>query len=179
MHAYDVSSLQRKSGLLDQHLKVVVEPLLFNCMMEIEKLQKSLRIAHANIKKLESKIPKQEDSENTENETLFELEDPNGINKQIPMNIHQQQQQQQHQQQQGFNPMLGNNNSNLQRNKNTISLNQNQIPNQGPSFLGNPLVQNAIANNPILSQQFQSSGQRVDPMEVIRKMKQSANMSSK
>ena len=166
MHSYDVSNLQRKTSLFEQHLKTVLEPLLFQSLMEIERLQKSLRIAHANIKKLEARLPKQEGEQ--EQEQLIETE------QNIPqMNPNMQN---------GNNPMLSN--PNMQRNRNTVPLNgnmnqTNMVPNNS-GFLANPLVQNAIANNPILSQQFQGNGgnrRNQDPMEVIKRMKQSANQS--
>jgi hypothetical protein len=122
------------------------------------------------MKKLEQRIPKPEVDANatpSENEGMEEM---------------QQQQQIQQQQQQDMmkmNPMMRNRNQMDPRQQQQMLKQAPQLAPganlSGSSLLQNPLMQTALANNPLLAQQFAASGSNSrDPMEVIRKMKQSA-----
>jgi hypothetical protein len=163
MHSFDVESLIRRTTILENYLKTVLEPLLFNSMMEIEKMGKFIRTQQNTIKRLEGKIVKLSGNETENTEENVEEE------QQVPVNPQQMMAGQQ--QQAGYNPML--------RRQPPMTQQQQMAAQQRPSgLLGNPLVQTAIANNPLLAQQFgagqQQQGGR-DPMEVIRRMKQSVS----
>ena len=173
IQSIEIQGLSRRTAQLESYIKTVLEPLVFTSLMEVDKLSKNLQQANQYIKKLEQKIPK---VEGAEGETPAESNTDS-----LAADMMQQPVQQ--------NPMMNRNpmmNNRMQQ-ANGVGVGGNQKP-MPPSnntssmsgILNNPILQNAIANNPMLAQQFAQQTNRgggsgsSDPMEVIRKMKQSA-----